>query len=263
VKLRERHAALGSRGFARWFLLKRIGKPIVRRVDAFMAGQSTVGDAVVFDTRLFPWVAELEADWKRVREELDAVLRDRETLPPLAQIQPDQGKIAPDDRWRAFFFTGFGHPSERNRARCPETARLLGRIPGLTSAFFSVLAPGSRVPPHVGITKGLLRCHLGLKVPRQAERCTMTVGGERFHWQEGRAVVFDDTRRHEVRNDTDEERVVLLLDFERPMRPAGRLAWRGISALLRASPYVRDARRNQAAWEARTADVPALEALLR
>jgi len=46
----------------------------------------------------------------------------------------------------------------------------------------------------------------------------------------------------------------LLLDFERPMRWPGRLAWRAVRVLLRVSPFVRDARRNQQDWE-RRADV--------
>lgn len=263
MKLRQRYAELGPKKFARWVLIKRIGKPIVRRLDRFMLAQSTVGDAVVFDKARFPWVADLEADWKAIRGELDAVLLRRESLPAFQEIQPDQEKISPDDKWRVYLFCGFGHQSARHRRECPETARLLDRVPGLTSAFFSVLAPGKHVPPHVGLTKGLLRCHLGLKVPRDAERCVMQVADERFSWREGRAVVFDDTYKHQVRNDTDEERVVLLLDFRRPMRLPGRVAFRVVETLFKLSPFIRSARRNQKAWEARAGAPEGLEALLR
>jgi aspartyl/asparaginyl beta-hydroxylase (cupin superfamily) len=265
MKLRKRHAELGTRRFARWVLLKRIGKPALRRLDRFMASQSSVGEAVIFENARFPWVTELEADWKTIRRELNGVLLRRETLPSMQQIQPDQYKVSPDDKWRIFVFSGFGYPSQRNRARCPETARHLDRIPGLTSAFFSLLAPGKHVPRHVGVTKGLLRCHLGLKIPKDTEKCVMELDGGRFHWEEGRAVVFDDTYKHEVRNDTDEERVVLLLDFVRPMRWPGRAAWRCAAGLLRLSPFVRSARRNQLAWEARTGSpgAPTVEALFR
>ncbi len=264
MKLRERYEELGARKFARWYLLKRIGKPVVRKIDAFMASQSTIGDPVIFDNELLPWVTGLEAHWKEIRAELDAVLERREAIPPVQEIQPDQYKISPDDKWRAYFFYGFGHPSERNLAECPTTARALETVPGVVSAFFSILAPGKHVPPHVGITKGLARLHLGLKVPKDREKCVMHVADHQFCWEEGRAVVFDDTRKHQVWNDTEEERAVLIIDFVRPMRPAGRAAWWLTRSLFSVSPFVRDARRNQRAWEERSdAAAPDLEASLR
>ena len=42
-------------------------------------------------------------------------------------------------------------------------------------------------------------------------------GRERRLWQEGRSLVFDDTWPHQVANETDEIRVVLFLDFARPL----------------------------------------------
>jgi len=56
---------------------------------------------------------------------------------------------------------------------------------------------------------------------------------------------------HAVWNDTDEERVVLLFDFERPMDRRGRFVSRLLMAGLRRSAYYRDAYRNQKDWEDR------------
>jgi beta-hydroxylase len=251
MSLRKRYRTLGPRGFARWLLLKRVGKLSFRRIDEFLAGQSLVGDPPVFDTRQFPWVAALEADWKRVREELDRLLEHRNLLPSLQEIQPDQKKVSPDDQWKTFVLYGYGYRSERGCARCPETAALLERVPGLSSAWFSILAPGKHIPRHAGITKAIIRCHLALKVPRQADRVRMQVGDQMCSWEEGRCLLFDDSRKHEVWNDSGEERVVLIFDVARPMRWKGRLLARIQSWVLRRSPFVRDARRNQLAWEDR------------
>jgi aspartyl/asparaginyl beta-hydroxylase (cupin superfamily) len=213
---------------------------------------SKVGTKAVFDGANFPWVAGLEADWKSVRRELDALLEHRELLPTLHSIQPDQTNLSTDDRWRTFMLWGFGHRSDRNCDRCPETVRALERVPGLISAWFSILAPGKHVPRHRGITCGVIRCHLGLKVPaRERGRCEMQVEDVTFRWEEGRIVLFNDRCKHEVWNDTGEERVVLIFDIERPMSWAGRAANRTLLRLLRLSPFVRDARRNQKAWEER------------
>jgi beta-hydroxylase len=44
------------------------------------------------------------------------------------------------------------------------------------------------------------------------------IGNEFRHWSEGQALIFDDTFNHEVWNDTDGYRVVLFVDFARPLR---------------------------------------------
>ncbi len=103
---------------------------------------------------------------------------------------------------------------------------------------------------HRGLTKGLVRCDLGLEKPSNKQRCRMKVGGQRFSWEEGERVFFDDTYHHEAWNETDEERAVLPFDFERPMTRRGRWLSRLSLKGSRRTAYFRDARRNQRAWEA-------------
>jgi len=83
----------------------------------------------------------------------------------------------------------------------------------------------------------------------------MEVGGVRCSWQEGHALIFDDTYPHYVNNDTSQERAILLFDFPRPMKSLGRIVRHAQFSLFRRSPYVRDARRNEAQWEERIRDV--------
>jgi beta-hydroxylase len=229
----------------------KYGKRLTRRVDHFFAAQSLVPDAPVLDAALFPWLAAFEADWLDMRNELVALLKDRDALPRFQDISPDQMRISPDDLWRTFVLFGFGYRSDRNCQACPKTTALLESVPGLKNAFFSILAPGKYIPSHRGITKALLRVHLPVMLPRERHRCTMTVGDVKCVWQEGQALVFDDTYPHEVLNDTPEERAVLLFDFWRPMHWQARGLSRVLFTLFRHIGYVQDARRNQAAWEER------------
>lgn len=201
------------------------------------------------DKTAFPFVAELEGNWLSVREELDRLLELRQQLPPFHTISPDQARISQGQSWKVFLFWGFGKRSDRNCRICPKTAKLLDRVPGLQSAWFSIISPGYRIPSHRGVTKGILRAHLGLKVPHDYQRCWMDVGDERVIWRAGECVVFDDTWKHSVVNDTDEERVVLIVDFDRPMHWKGVMLHRAMLSGLKLSPYFQDARRNQQAWE--------------
>lgn len=168
-------------------------------------------------------------------------------------VSPDQRSITNDDEWKTYFLYGFGHRSEPNCARCPITSAVLARVPGIKTAFFSILAPGKHIPKHRGVYKGLVRAHLGLKVPEPRAACRMEIGGAIVSWREGEAFVFDDTYPHEVWNDTAEERVVLLVDVLRPLPAHVQLVNRALVAAVAASPYVTDGVKNERAWERRFA----------
>jgi len=230
-------------------LVQRYGKRVIRRVNAFLAAQSLVPDAAVFARDRFPWAREFEANWQTIRGELERIMHYRAELPRLYEVSPENSRISADDNWKSFVLYGFGYRSENNCELCPETARLLAKVPGLETAFFSILSPGAHIPSHKGLVKGLLRCHLGLIVPRERQNCRIFLDGTPHTWEEGRVFLFDDTHRHEVHNDTNEDRVVLLFDFERPMTVRGRLTSRAMLSLIRRSAYVQDSVQHYLDWE--------------
>lgn len=217
-------------------------------IDRALTRFSALEERAVHANEQFPWLAGLEDNWQLIRAEADAVLRDLRTVPPVRAISPDHEQIAVDERWRSFFLWGYGLRWDRNCRRCPRTAALLDSVPGLLSAFFSVLEPGAHIPRHTGPTKAILTAHLGLRVPRDRAACHMQVGRHDLAWQEGRAIVFDDMYPHEVWNDTDEARVVLLMQLKRPERFPGSLVRDGLIAAMRRSPFVQDGLRNLAGW---------------
>ena len=231
--------------------VKKTGKSILRVLGRFIANQSLIGDRPVFDPAVFPWIEDIEIHWEQVRHELDELLKEREPLPAFHQISPDQYRISTGDNWKTFIFYVFGDRINTNCERCPETARLLEKVPNLRNAWFSILAPGYRIPPHNGPTNGIIRIHLGLIVPRDTASCRIRVDNEVFGWQEGKCVVFDDSYEHEVWNDTDEQRAVLFFDVDRPLRLPGRIVNRLQIAIMKRTACVKDAHRNLAQWERR------------
>lgn len=98
----------------------------------------------------------------------------------------------------------------------PQTMQLLRQIPGISTAYFSLLAPHTEIPAHTGDTDAYYRVHLGLKVPAALPDCGLQVAGESRPWQEGRCLAFTDIYSHTAWNHTGEERIVLILDVLRP-----------------------------------------------
>jgi aspartyl/asparaginyl beta-hydroxylase (cupin superfamily) len=233
-----------------WWYRKTVdvGGFFVRRLERILTWGSTVGNPAFFDPAIFPWTRQLESSWPAIRRELDVVLRRRDELPSFHEISRDQTRLS-DERWKTYFFYAYGFKAEGNCLRCPETTRIVESIPGMKTAFFSILGPGKHIPAHRGPYKGVVRGHLGLLVPEPRERCRIRVGSQFAVWQEGKTIVFDDTYEHEVWNDTDGIRVVLFLDVVRPLRfPANALNWL-LLKVIAASPYVQDGVENYQRWE--------------
>ena len=70
-------------------------------------------------------------------------------------------------------------------------------------------------------------------------------------WRPGEVFVFDDTYEHEVWNDTDEERVILLFDFDRPMRWWGRTVNRSYIGLMKFTAFYQEPKKNLKTFEDR------------
>ena len=157
------------------------------------------------DPGQFEFVAALEANWEAIRAEYLALPGD--LFDPWVQRYMHGGG------WTVFGLYAVGQEVSGACAACPNTARALRQVPGLSMAGFSRLAPHTHVKPHVGWAASVYRLHLPLVVP---PGCRLRVAAETRTWQEGRCLIFDDTVEHEAWNDSDLPRGVLLLDFLRP-----------------------------------------------
>lgn len=228
------------------------GERLIWQLEKLIPRYSLIGDTPFFERQQFDWVPELESNWQAVRKELDEILKYTNKLPNFQDISPDQAySTSNDDLWKTYFLYGYGLKAEKNCDRCPETTRLLEKIPGMKTAFFSILLPGKHIPEHRGPYKGVVRCLLGVKIPEPKEKCRIRVGEETRHWEEGKCMLFDDSYRHEAWNETDDIRVVLFIDFVRPMRFPLSFFNDMFLKLIAASPYIQDASKNQRKWDSK------------
>ena len=240
-----------QRGTTRFIRFAKKCRPALNRA---LRRYSKVGDAPVTPAATFPWITDILPSLPAIREELRRVLKSEKAIPPFRDFAPGHERIVEADDWRSFFFWGYGYPVRENLARCPATAAAIARVPGLVSAIYSVVKPGAHIKRHQGVSKAIMTAHIALVVPRDRAKCRMEVDTVPVVWKEGEAVVIDDTYPHEVWNESDETRVVLLIQFRRPMRWPGSLLGSLIIWVVRHSSFVQRARRNLDYWETALAE---------
>jgi ornithine lipid ester-linked acyl 2-hydroxylase len=226
-------------------------RKLLRKLNTFIGQQSLIADQTFFDAADFPWVQALEANWQAIRQELEVVLVHREELPNFEDIVVHDYSLTQGVQWKVYLFYAYGNKADKNCERCPETTRLIEAVPGMKTAFFSILQPHKRIPEHRGPYKGVIRYHLGLKIPRQETECGIRVENDVAHWQEGKSLIFDDSFPHEAWNNTDEVRVVLFLDVIRPMRFPVSILNRLMIQIIAWSPYIQSCKSSFRTWDKR------------
>lgn len=159
-------------------------------------------------TQLLPAIAMLEQAAPVILEEAMAALE-----APGAKVRYDDG-TPHQGKWSAVHLRYGSRAVESGVQRMPRTSALIASLPNLGEmAMLSVLAAGCHIQPHCGLHNYRWTAHLGLRIPSKSWFC---VGGEKRQWEVGRCLLFDDSYRHEARNEDTEGRLILLVDFWHP-----------------------------------------------
>jgi len=177
-----------------------------------------------YDRKDFPFFDRVEAATSEIRAELLEVMQQPSAFTPYVESDTKRPRIgtegiADNPNWSAFHLWKNGEIVPENAARCPRTLNALADAPfphikhRSPSVMFSLLRPGTRIPPHNGLVNTRLICHLPLIVP---PNCGLRVGNDTRTPVEGKAWLFDDTIEHEAWNLSDRTRVILLFEIWRP-----------------------------------------------
>lgn len=214
------------------------GVTVINVAEFFISKAS--GKQRFFELSDFEWVKEVEANANAIAGELETVLKNYERVPELKKLSAEQSRIVRGNRWKSFFFYAYGERVQKNCLVCPVTDKAVQRIPGMLTAFYSILEPHTKLKEHRGPYKGVLRYHLALKIPKEKEQCGICIENEVRHWEAGGSLVFDDSYLHEAWNNSDEMRVVLFVDFVRPLPFPVSVINRAVIWLLAKSPFIQN-----------------------
>ena len=183
-----------------------------------------------------PWCRILEQNWIRILNEYHTISSNPLNLSNVGSGQRGSGYddhtvVAGTGQYSWKEYVLFGSGSNANDSDAPFTKQLLRQhcLDAVTLAtqgggevIFSKLAPKTHIKSHCGPTNLRTTAHLGLVVPNSSSDCQIRVRDKWHSWSAGKVLMFDDSFEHEVKNDTDETRVVLLIRSWHPDIPFAR-----------------------------------------
>jgi aspartate beta-hydroxylase len=201
--------------------------------------QAIATPAILDLNRYFPDHELFVRNWHKIRDECLAAMQDIASVPQFHELMEEQRPLSAHGGkyWRLFLLKAYGSNHRRNQTKCPFTASLLKQARSVQSATFSILEGRKHIPLHRGPFRGVVRYHLGLVIPRNADGSPsnrLTIDGTTYGLKEGGELLWDDTYPHEAWNDSEAVRAVLILDILRPgMSLRLRLLTRVIITLVR------------------------------
>ena len=206
------------------------------RTLPFWTQQKSAEDETVVaygDPAVTKAVSLLEANWEQIWEEYKKFAP---TLPSDYQTDTEHHTLHQGAwDWHSYMSKGVVDDSKVFAKKFPVTAGILEKLRETNQlfegtpfgySFFSTLHGKSNIQPHTGPMNLRLRIHLPLSVPTGAvvsdenitgrPGCGIRVGAVTRKWHTGKCLVLDDSYEHQVWNDTEDTRVVLLLDIWHP-----------------------------------------------
>ena len=215
------YAYRGSERFASFAEYFRKGWPIFTPLNCLLYLLThKKGRQAIIDVHKYTDLKPLQKHWEIIRNEALSLYEkgyfDRIKDPQKSSYYDVGFRTFYKYGWSKFYLKWYGYTHQSAQELCPQTLRILEKIPSINGAMFSILPPGSKLTRHLDPVACSLRYHLGLKTPG-SQSCFINVDGKDYFWKNGEAFMFDETYLHYARNDTEEPRLILMCDVERPL----------------------------------------------
>jgi len=147
-----------------------------------------------------------------IMKEVNTVLAD----PKNWENWPEKSLYDNKGEWKIFPLYAFGIWINDNCNKVPILTKFIKSIPNVQLATLSKLSPNMKLKPHRGWgshSNHVLRAHYGLIIP---DNCYVKVNDEIQYHQNDKWMVFDDSETHMAENQSDKDRLVLIIDISRP-----------------------------------------------
>jgi len=174
----------------------------------------------IMDFSDFPELNIIQENWETIREEAKSLKEqgffDQTTKESSASYYDLGFRTFYKYGWSKFYINWYGYTHQSAKKLCPKTVSVLKDIPSVNGAMFSLLPVGSKLTRHLDPIASSLRLHIALDTPGKPE-CFINVDGQDYFWKDGEAFLFDETFIHHARNNSSQDRLILMCDVDRPM----------------------------------------------
>ncbi len=185
------------------------GHPLQRPVSRYVPGLTSLP---WHNKANYPFIAKLEEGSSEIREELLWNLRERREM-----FTEEQENLHVGGEWTELRLKSSGYGFTKYTEYFPKTMKQIRECgQEFTSIKFSAIQPGTHIRTHTGPSNERLRVHLTLFHTGGAR---IRVGTDWHTWEEGKAIIFDDSWEHEVVHNGKDMRVVLIMDIWHPELP--------------------------------------------
>jgi beta-hydroxylase len=229
----------GNTRYSSWSEYFRKGWPIFAPLNCllYLFSCKKVRQPII-DTLQYKELDELRKNWEVIRDEALALQHGGELEninKPGSDASYDLGfRTFHKYGWRKYYLKWYGYTHTSAQQQCPKTTEILSKIKNINGAMFAYMPGNSELTRHLDPVACSLRYHLGLETPNSKD-CFINVDGEAYAWQDGKDLLFDETYLHFVKNNTDESRLILMCDFNRPVNIFGKAINFCYKILMRAS----------------------------
>ncbi len=218
------------RGKARFTSLKeyaRKGWPIFAPLNCLLyLFTEKVARRAIPDLADFPELNPIRDQWKIIRDEAEELYKRGyfgKTNTRDSKAYYDIGfRTFYKYGWSKFYLAWYGYTHQSSLELCPKTVQILSQVSSVNGAMFSLLPAGSKLTRHLDPVACSLRYHLGLLTPN-TDDCYINIDDVAYSWRDGDALLFDETYLHYANNDSQQYRLILMCDVERPLHLVGRV----------------------------------------
>jgi beta-hydroxylase len=161
-----------------------------------------------YDTSTLSSTKILEDNYEIIKKEvLEFYDREGEDMKPnfFPQNYVEEG-------WRTIDIMSFMMKYHHRIDKFPKTWEIVNKIPNVVSMQVAVLKPHTRIKAHFGDSNAIIRNHLGLVIPGKYPELGFRNGSQERCWEEGKVLSLCISHRHYVWNNTDNKRIILLVD---------------------------------------------------
>jgi aspartyl/asparaginyl beta-hydroxylase (cupin superfamily) len=153
-----------------------------------------------YNPRLFPFLESMQASWRGIRSEYDALTHG---IKPKCLIAANGGckfiAIRMYEKWYVDF------------SKAPILKHLTDTMPGFQTCQFAVMEPGATIDWHSDPCPKTVRSHIGLKCKPGS---FLQVDNDVLPFLDGEFILFDETVRHKSWNEGKHQRVSLVFGFD-------------------------------------------------